>query len=173
MAVPFYDRVSPRCTRCQRRKHVDKFRKWYAGRFVLRPYCLGCEPGERMEESRATNPMSAPQPPTTPHLKRKAWRFTMNGLNEAHAWCMQTAQRSTPAWREFLDAYSNAVASAVERAENMQRWGKDAPAVDYFFSPSMLRRLKELYEVADPQGAMPYGKPACLKWWAWGGFDAV
>lgn len=173
MAVPFYDRVSPRCTRCQRRKHVDKFRKWYAGRFVLRPYCLDCEPSERMEESRAMNPALGPQPRTTPHLKRKAWRVTMNALSEAQAWCMQTAPRRTLEWREFLDAYSDAIASAFDRAAHMQRWGNDAPAVDYFFSPSMLRRLKELYEAADPQGELPYGKPACLKWCAWGGIDAV
>lgn len=171
MAVPFYDRVAPRCTRCERRKHVDKFRKWWSGRFVLRPYCLDCEPSERMEESRSMNPTLGPQPPTTPHGKRKAWRAVVKALSDAQAWCMQTAARSTPAWCEFLDAYSAALVSAQDRAANMQRWGNAAPAVDHFFSPSMLRRLKDLYDAADPQQALPYGKPACISWFNWRGHD--
>lgn len=166
MALPFYDRVSPRCARCQSRKHVDKFRKWYEGSFVLRPYCLDCEPSDSQGARRA-----APQPKAAPHERRKAWHLVVNALSEAQAWCMQTAQRTTPAWCEFIDAYSAALGAAQERAAHMQRWGNDAPAVDYFFSPSMLRRLKGLYEAADPQGEMPYGKPACLKWCAWGGID--
>lgn len=47
MAIPFYDRVSPRCGTCRKRRPVDQFWKWYAGRFCYRPFCTGCEPSDR------------------------------------------------------------------------------------------------------------------------------
>lgn len=43
MALPFYDRVSPRCGMCSKRKPKAHFQKWYEGRFVLRPFCTECE----------------------------------------------------------------------------------------------------------------------------------
>jgi hypothetical protein len=47
MALPFYDRVTPRCGKCRRRSHIDNFWKWYEGRFCYRPICVRCEPSDR------------------------------------------------------------------------------------------------------------------------------
>lgn len=45
MAVPFYDRVAPRCGMCNTRKPADQYTKWHEGRFWrVRPFCLACEP---------------------------------------------------------------------------------------------------------------------------------
>lgn len=50
MAVPFYDRVSPRCGMCNTRKPVAQYAKWHEGRFwVAHPVCVACAPSARPE----------------------------------------------------------------------------------------------------------------------------
>jgi len=50
MAIPFYDRVSPRCAQCKTRKPASQFTKWCDGRFwQFRPFCLACEPSVKPE----------------------------------------------------------------------------------------------------------------------------
>lgn len=167
MAIPFYDRVTPRCGMCLKRKHVDNFRKWYEGRFIQRPFCCACEPSNRVSVSgleKSPAPIPQELEPLPPYLRRKMWDATFRALHGAQSWCARTALRTSPAWEEFIDAFWEALDSAVQRAENMREWGNDPQSADYFFSPERLRLLKGLYEAADPQGEHPYGKPACLSW---------
>lgn len=50
MALPFYDRVSPRCAQCRLRKPAAQYTKWCDGRFwVAHPVCAVCEPSARPE----------------------------------------------------------------------------------------------------------------------------
>ena len=50
MALPFYDRVSPRCGMCSTRKPAAQYAKWHEGRFwVAHPVCVVCEPSARPE----------------------------------------------------------------------------------------------------------------------------
>lgn len=163
MSLPFYDRVSPRCARCQRRKHVNKFLKWYEGNFIQRPFCVECEASEPEPALyRPPPPPAAPMPPLSKHLRRKAWGATLTALRDAQLWCATTAQRASPAWCEFLDVYSALLQSIQRRIEDMRKWGNNAQPMDYFFSPETLRRLTELYAAADPQRDLPYGPPPFL-----------
>lgn len=48
MAIPFYDRVSPRCAQCKTRKPAAQYTKWCDGRFwVAHPVCVACVPSAR------------------------------------------------------------------------------------------------------------------------------
>lgn len=50
MALPFYDRVTPRCGLCKARKPVAHYAKWHEGRFwVAHPVCVACEPSAKPE----------------------------------------------------------------------------------------------------------------------------
>ena len=163
MSLPFYDRVSPRCARCQRRKHVNNFMKWYEGAFIQRPFCVECEASETEPALyRPPPPPAEPMPPISKHLRRKAWGATLTALRDAQLWCADTAQRSSPAWCEFLDVYSTLLQSIQRRIEDMRKWGSHSQPMDYFFSPETLRRLTDLYNAADPQRDLPYGPPPFL-----------
>jgi len=167
MSLPFYDRVSPRCARCQRRKHVNKFLKWYEGNFIQRPFCVECEASEPEPALyRPPPPPAAPMPPPSKHLRRKAWGATLTKLSAAQAWCAQTrcvqTPRASPAWCEFLDVYSALLQSIQRRIEDMRKWGSHSQPMDYFFSPETLSRLTDLYNAADPQRDLPYGPPPFL-----------
>lgn len=107
--------------------------------------------------------------PLSPYLKRRGWDTTLNALYEARQWCGQAVKRRTLDLGTFLKEYQEALDSAVQRAENMREWGNDPQSPDYFFSPERLRKLKALYELADPKLSYPYGKPACISWFYWKG----
>jgi hypothetical protein len=147
-----------RCAQCQRRRRTDKFWKWFRGRFTLRSICVGCEPSEAPVEGA---PISAhvPQP-------KGSWDSTVRALAESQRWCTQAVQkapRASTAWGDFLSDYANVLQSIQRRIEAMQGWGSATHPFDYFLSPETLRRLKEEYDVADPDNEQPFGCPPCFR----------
>lgn len=70
MPLPFYERETPKCPACQRRKHLDHYWKWKDGDFNIFAKCSTCEPSARPE-----NPSPDALRRERAHLEEKARRF--------------------------------------------------------------------------------------------------